>query len=161
MYRIKNLKNLEVFDKEGKKLGEVQDLAIDYFEKKVLGFIVTKKLFSSKNFIALEDIVILGNNIIAEKISFYSGLTFEEIKEFDLLDKEGMLLGNLEELLISKDFKIKALIVSKGIFLKFIQGKEIILIDKTILGKRNILYYGEETINLKSLPHSIWRNNNV
>lgn len=159
MYRFKNLKALEVFDKNSVKLGEVEDIAIDYFEGKVLGFILPKKIFSKKNFVAIEDIIILGNNIVTEKLSVYKGLSFSSIREFDVINRWGKSIGNLEELIINLDFKIVAIICSRGFFYKFIHGKELILIEKTILGKRNILYLGEENISFKALPHSLWRSN--
>ncbi|MGL5615620.1 MAG: PRC-barrel domain-containing protein [Sarcina sp.] len=159
MYRFKNLKALEVFDKNSVKLGEVEDIAIDYFEGRVLGFILPKKMFSKKNFVAIEDIIILGNRIVTEKLSIYKGLTFLLIKEFDVINSGGESIGNLEELIINLNFKIVAIICSRGFFYKFVHGKELVLIEKTILGKRNILYLGEDNLSFKSLPHSLWRRN--
>ena len=49
MYRIRDLIGLKVFDSNGKKVGVVCDLAIDYFNGKVMGFIITKKLFSKRD----------------------------------------------------------------------------------------------------------------
>ncbi len=43
VYRIRDLIGLKVFDSNGKKVGVVCDLAIDYFNGKVMGFIITKK----------------------------------------------------------------------------------------------------------------------
>ncbi len=48
VYRIRDLIGLKVFDSNGKKVGVVCDLAIDYFNGKVMGFIITKKIYFQK-----------------------------------------------------------------------------------------------------------------
>lgn len=161
LYRLKNLKALEVFDKSGKKIGEVEDIAIDYYEKNVLGFIMPKKFLSKKNFFSIEDIIIFGDTIVIDKISVYEGLKFSDIKGFNIINTMGKIIGNIEDLIIDKDFKILAMIGSKGFFYKFVNGKDIFLLQNSILGKRNILYLGKDEVEFKSLPHSIWREKNA
>lgn len=161
MYRFKNLKSLEVFNKNGRKLGEIEDIAIDYYEKKILGFILPKRFLSKKFFFSIEDIIIFGDSVVIEQLSTYEGLRFSDIKGYDLINKSGESIGNLEELLIDRDFKIMAMIISKGFFHKFIHGKEVFLLQETILGKKNILYLGKEGVCFKSLPHSLWRQKNA
>ncbi|MGL5575738.1 MAG: PRC-barrel domain-containing protein [Sarcina sp.] len=157
MYKVKDLKFLEVFNSEGKKLGEVQDIGIDYFEGKIKGFFIPKGFLKKENFITIENILTFGDSIVVEKIGRYRGLAFNDIKGMDIIDKKNKMIGVLEELVIDENFAIRALITSKGFFQKFREGKSLILLKETILGEKNILYFSEQKINFVSMPHSIWR----
>ncbi|PWX17398.1 photosystem reaction center subunit H, partial [Clostridium perfringens] len=111
MYRIRDLIGLKVFDSNGKKVGVVCDLAIDYFNGKVMGFIITKKLFSKRDYVDLTNVISLSDTIMTEGVHVHRGLKFSEIKNFDLINKDGHMIGILEDILIDYDFYIRGLIV--------------------------------------------------
>ncbi|MGL4654738.1 MAG: PRC-barrel domain-containing protein [Sarcina sp.] len=157
MYKVKDLRFLEVFNSEGKKLGEIQDIGIDYFEGKIKGFFIPKSFLKKENFIAIEDILTFGEKVVAKKMKKYEGLTFNDIKGMDIIDKKNKMIGVLEELLIDEKFFIRAIITSKGFFQKFKNGKDLILLKETILGEKNILYFSNQKISFVSVPHNIWR----
>ena len=80
MYRIRDLIGLKVFDSNGKKVGVVCDLAIDYFNGKVMGFIITKKLFSKRDYVDLTNVISLSDTIMTEGVHVHRGVKFSEIK---------------------------------------------------------------------------------
>lgn len=157
MYKVKDLKFLEVFNSKGKKLGEVQDIGIDYFEGRVNGFFISKIFFKKENFVTVEDILSFGEKIVVKGIKKHKGLAFNNIKGMDIIDKKNKMVGILEELVIDENFAIRAIITSKGFFQKFKIGKSLILLKETILGENNILYFSNSKINFISVPHNIWR----
>ena len=152
MYRIRDLIGLKVFDSNGKKVGVVCDLAIDYFSGKVMGFIITKKLFSKRDYVDLTNVISLSDTIRTEGVHVHRGLKFSEIKNFDLINKDGHMIGILEDILIDYDFYIRGLIVVSGLFDKFKNGKRVIQLKETILGEENILFFGNKNINMRMIP---------
>lgn len=152
MYRVRDLIGLTVFDSKGKKIGIVNDLALDYFNGKITGFIVSKKLFSNLDYADLSNVISINESIVAVGIHIYRGVKFSEIKNFDVIDKDGSILGVLEDLLIDYDFSIRGLIVVGGFFNKFKSGKRVFQIKDTILGEENLLFFGNKNITMRMLP---------
>ncbi len=152
MYRIKDLIGLKVFDSNGKNVGVVCDLAIDYFNGKVIGFIITKKLFSNRDYVDLTNVISLSDTIMVEGVHVHRGLKFSQIKNFDIINKDGHMIGILEDILIDYDFYIRGLIVVSGLFDKFRNGKRVIQLKETILGEENILFFGNKNINFRMIP---------
>lgn len=155
MYRIRDLIGLKVFDSNGKKVGVVCDLAIDYFNGKVMGFIITKKMFSKRDYVALDNLISLSDTIITKEVCEYRGLKFSNIKNFDLINKDSNMIGILEDILIDYDFYIRGLIIVSGVFDKFKNGKRIVNLKDTILGEENILFFGKKNINMRMTPRKI------
>ncbi|MGG5462403.1 PRC-barrel domain-containing protein [Clostridium sp. B9] len=155
MYRVRDLIGLKVFDSNGKKLGIVSDLSIDYFNGKIIGFIMTKKLFSKLDYVDLSNVISLNENIVVQGVHVHRGLKFSEIKNFDLINKDGHMLGILEDILIDYDFYIKGLIIVGGFFDKFKRGKRVIQLKETILGEENILFFGNKNISMRMLPSGV------
>ena len=161
MYRLRDFKYLNIYNCNGKKIGSINDIAINYSNKTIEGFIISHRFLSKKNYISKKDIVAIGGSIVTKDTSIYNGLKFSHIKGMDIIDKKGEMIGVLDELLVDEeDFSIKGLIASTGVFHKFIYGKRIFLLDETILGENNILYHGNGEICLKSMPHKFWKQVN-
>lgn len=158
MYRVRDLIGLKVFDSNGKKVGVVCDLAIDYFNGKIMGFIVTKKLFSKRDYVDLTNVISLSETIMVQGVHIHKGLKFSEIKNFDLINKDGHMIGILEDILIDYDFYIRGLIVVGGIFDKFKNGKRVVQLKETILGEENILFLGNKNINMRMLPAKCYKD---
>lgn len=157
MYKVKDFQNRNVMTKEGKKLGFVKDILINYSECKVIGFkVATMSLFSKDVIIREEDILSINTNIIVNSKNEGNHLGFKDIKSIEVIDRNGCIIGALEDIIMDmNEFSIKALIISSGLINKMISGKIILLPKDTILGDRNIVYLGNANMVLRSMPHNI------
>lgn len=157
MIRSKDFYLKKVYKTNGKKVGVVEDVCIDFFNGKLVGFKVsTHNLFSKKNYVAKEHIISVGENIIISEIQEKKGLCFEQIKDIEVIDIKGKIRGTLEDLIIdSENYDIKGIIVSSGLIDKVIKGKQIFLLNDCILGEEYILYRKKENISLKIMPHNM------
>ena len=91
--------------------------------------------------------------MIIKELSIKKGISFKEIKDIDVRDRNNTILGILEDLIIEKrDYSIKGLIISSGIFDRIFKGKDILLHKECILGEDFILYYGNTEVKLKTIP---------
>lgn len=157
MLKTRDFYLIKVYDVKGKYLGVIDDIAIDFYKGEIIGFFVSNfSLFSKKNYIDKEYIISINEVVIVTSITRYIGLAFKTIKDMDIIDNSNTMRGVLEDLIIEKkDLSIKGLIMSSGIFDKMIKGKEILLLKQCILGEDFILYNGNESIRLQTLPHKI------
>lgn len=154
MLKTKDFYLLKVYDIRGKYLGIIDDIYINFYKGKVVGFFISNYLlFSKKNFVRTNDIISLEEVMIVKELSKKEGLSFKSIKDIDIKDKNNTMRGVLEDLIIEKkDLSIKGLIMSSGIFDRMIKGKEILLLKDCVLGEDFILYYGSDEVRLQSLP---------
>jgi len=85
-------------------------------------------------------------------------LTFSSIKNMDVKNKYGDIIGIVEDLLFHEfTFKIKGIIVSLGILKNFMIGKKILLINSVILGEKYILNYKDyNKVDFISIPHKLF-----
>lgn len=160
MIRIKDFYLKKIYDLEGKKIGVVKDIYVNFYEKKLEGFEVSNSaFFSKKNYISIEDVIEVGKDIVAKKLKCGKGLKFREIKDLDVMDVRGRLKGAVEDLLIDRNtYNLKAIIITSGFIDKILKGKEILLLNQCILGEDYILYAGKENISFKSIPHNMSNN---
>lgn len=159
MYRIRDFYLKKVIDLNGKKLGTIVDIVIDFYKGKLLGFKVSNKyLLSKKNFVPIDKVLDISDCVIACEVRKNAGIEFKYIKDMEVKDLNGFTKGAVEDIIINKaDFSIKGLIISSGFFDKLINGKKILLINDCILGENFILYTDKDTISFKSIPHSMER----
>lgn len=145
----------KIFNLKGDKLGMVKDLFINYNVGKVEGFKISNYSFiNKKNYISVDDIVDINNQIIVKEAKKGDGLPLSEIKNMDVIDTEGNLKGIVEDVLIDiKTFEIKALVIYSGIIDKLFKGKEIILINRTVLGEDYILFMENKSISMVNIPN--------
>lgn len=161
MFKTRDFYFKKVYNIKGKKIGMIDDLYIDFYLGKVLGFKVSNSmLFSKNNYVDIEDIIDIGEDIIINSIKKGEGLTFKEIKYMEVIDTLSNVKGVLEDIVIDiQDYSIKAIVISSGLVDKMIKGKQIILLNRCILGEKYILYTGNEGILFKSMPHNMDRSN--
>lgn len=154
MLKTKDFYLLKVYNLEGKYLGIIDDIYIDFYNGIIKGFSISNYLlFSKKNFIRVEDIISIEDVMLIKELNKKEGISFKEIKDIDIKDKNNNIRGVLEDLIIEeKDLSIKGLIISSGIFDRIIKGKEILLLKECILGEKFIFYFGLDEIKLQSLP---------
>lgn len=163
MFKTRDFYFKKVYNVKGKKIGIIEDLYIDFHLGKVLGFKISNSLlFSKNNYVDMQDVVDIGEDIIIDSIRNGSGLTFKEVKYLEVIDTFGNVKGVLEDVIIDiGDYSIKAIVISSGLIDKMIKGKQIILLSKCILGENYILYSGNEGVRFKTMPHNMENCNAV
>ncbi|ADL51572.1 PRC-barrel domain-containing protein [Clostridium cellulovorans] len=141
MYRLKSVLAKKVKDLDGKKLGDVADILVDFEKKIVVGFKLSRLSVSKKKkYILISDVIAFGQEIIARNSICGEYLSFSEIKYLDIIDVEGSILGVLEDLIIEEEtMEIKGLIVSSGFINSLLYGKKILSPHKVIIGNEYIL----------------------
>ena len=161
MFKTRDFYFKKVYNIKGKKVGIIEDLYIDFFLGKVVGFKVSNSSFFSKNnYVDIQDIIDIGEDVIIDSIRKGTGLTFKELKYMEIIDKLSNVKGVLEDIIIDiRDYSIKAIVISSGLIDKMIKGKQIILLNRCILGEKYILYTGSEGILFKSMPHNLEQYN--
>jgi len=161
MIKSKDLYMKSIYDLNGKKIGTSKEIFIDFNKGMVLGLEINTLGFKN-NYVDINDIIQIDKDILIRKVSEVRGLRFTEIKNMEVKDKCGNSKGVIEDLLIDDDnYNIKGLIVNSGIFDTLIKGKEVILINNSILGEEYILYLGEPNIVFKNIPHELENNENL
>ena len=163
MFKTRDFYFKKVYNIKGKKVGIIEDLYIDFFLGKVVGFKVSNSSFFSKNnYIDMQDIIDIGEDVIIDSIRKGTGLTFKELKYMEIIDKLSNIKGVLEDIIIDiRDYSIKAIVISSGLIDKMIKGKQIILLNRCVLGEKYILYTGDEGILFKSMPHNMENYNAI
>lgn len=161
MFKTRDFYFKKVYNMKGKKIGVIEDLYIDFYLGKVIGFKVSNSmLFSKNNYVEIGEVIDIGEDIIINSIKKGEGLTFKEIKYMEVIDTLSNVKGVLEDIVIDiQDYSIKAIVISSGLVDKMIKGKQIILLNRCILGEKYILYTGNEGILFKSMPHNMDRSN--
>lgn len=163
MFKTRDFYFKKVYNVKGKKIGIIEDLYIDFHLGKVLGFKISNSLlFSKNNYVDMQDVVDIGEDLIIDSIRKGSGLTFKKVKYLEVIDTFGNVKGVLEDIIIDiGDYSIKAIVISSGLIDKMIKGKQIILLSKCILGENYILYSGNEGVQFKTMPHNMENCNAV
>lgn len=160
MYRIKDFYYKGVYNLRGKRLGVVKDIFIDFYKGEIKGLLISNYSIKNKNnYISIEDIVNIDEEILVRDVSQGDGLRLSQVIEMEVIDKFGNIKGIVEDVLIdNEDFSVKGVIISAGVIEKLIHGREIILINRAVLGENYILYLGDPNIIVKNIPHEMSRN---
>lgn len=164
MYRTRDFTLMDVISVNGKKLGFINDILIDFNKKKVVGFSISSTSLLKKNLkVMAQDIVSFNSVMVITETFKGEFLQFKDIRGMDVKDRRGNIIGMIEDILFDEDsFIIGAVIISTGFITNFILGKKIILINDLVLGEKNILY-NERNANLNfiSLPHKLFMEDDV
>jgi uncharacterized protein YrrD len=143
LYRYRDFKLMNVCDLNGKKLGFINDLILNFKEGKISGFGLCSHNFLNNNVtVSSEDIVCFDKCMVVKKVQNVKikYLNFREICNCDIVNEKGQIIGLAQDILIDENtFRIKGIVVSKGIVNDFICGKKIILIDQLCFGDKYIL----------------------
>ncbi|MCI1994438.1 MAG: PRC-barrel domain-containing protein [Clostridium luticellarii] len=145
LYRIMDFIFKGVMNISGKQLGFISDIIVDFNARKINGFVITSNnIFKKPLNVNIKDVVNYTSVMVVTEVNREKYLQFKEIKNMNVVDKSGELIGVVEDILFDREkFSIKAVIISTGFMNNFIKGKKILLIDDLILGDRNLLYRGK------------------
>ncbi|WP_446899410.1 PRC-barrel domain-containing protein [Clostridium sp. LBM24168] len=142
MYRIRDFIFTEVVGMDGKNLGFVGDLLIDFNLKAVKGFnVISNSILKKDTSVYVENTLSLDPVIIASKLNGMQGLKFGDIKAVNVVDKRGNIMGRLEDIIFyEKSFNIRAFVMSRGFIYDILHGRKILSAKNLILGEKNILH---------------------
>lgn len=163
MYRSKDFVLMDAIDINGKKVGFIRDVLVNFNRGFVVGFSITPSQIFKKGLSVLkEDILTFHYNMIVKKTSEEELLRLSNFKGMDVLDHKGNVLGMVEDIIFDiNNFKIKGLVVSTGFIHNLIHGKKIFLIKDLILGDKSILYFGDaRKICFTTIPHELMEVDN-
>lgn len=155
---------MDVININGRRLGYIQDILIDFNKRKVIGFNLTSTSFLKKNLnIMLNDVVSYNSTMVVTETIKGVFLQFDDIKGMDIRDRKGSIIGMIEDILFDeRKFSISAVVVSTGFITNFIQGKKIVLIKELILGEESILFNGKSgSLNFSSVPHKLFMEDDI
>ncbi|OPJ63619.1 PRC-barrel domain-containing protein [Clostridium oryzae] len=155
LYKSRNFMNMTVMNVRGKKLGYINDILLSFDQNKVTGFSVNPSGFmlaKVKRFSA-KDIVYYNRRIVINIDEDPNGIYLSSIKKMEIIDREGNILGIIEDIIFDDKFDVRALIISPGIINKIIVGKRIITTSRIIIGDKNVIYYGKDSYCLYSVRH--------
>jgi uncharacterized protein YrrD len=159
MFRAKDFILMDVIDIKGKKIGFIKDIIIDFNRGFVIGFVVSSyKIFQKTINVLQEHIVSFNKSMVINGYSKCKYITYDEIRNMDIIDRNGEIIGMLEDILFHKfSFKIHGIIISSGLIKNILKGKRILLINGLILGEKSILYYrSNNKIDFTSIPHKLF-----
>lgn len=161
MLKSKDFYLKNVYNSEGRKLGVIEDVYIDFYKGKITGFKCSvSALFSRKNYIDIEDVINIGEDIIVIEEKQGNGLGLKSLKNIEVVNINGIVKGVFEDIIVDEySYLIKGIVISSGLIDRLIKGKEIILLEQCILGDEYILYNGKDNIMFKSIPHNLESKN--
>ncbi|APH19238.1 PRC-barrel domain protein [Clostridium botulinum] len=141
---------MNVYYSNGKKVGFIKDILVDFNEERIIGFCVSSyNILNKNNIVLVEDIISINKNMVVKKLERGQYLSFNDIKHLEVIDIEGVLMGVIEDIIINEgNFRIVAIIISMGFLNNFIKGKKIISPNEIILGETNLLYFNYRSRNL-------------
>ena len=94
MFKTRDFYFKKVYNVKGKRIGIIEDLYIDFYLGKIVGFKVSNStLFSKKNYLDMQDIIDIGEDVIVNSIRQGEGLTFKEIKYMEVIDTLSNIKG--------------------------------------------------------------------
>lgn len=164
VYRSKDFTLMDVIDVNGKRLGYINDLLIDFNKRKVIGFNISSSGFFKKDLnVMIEDVVSYNSSMVIAETNKEVFLQLKDIKGMDVRDKKGNIIGMLEDILFDEgSFSISAAIISTGFITNFISGKKIILINDLVLGEENLLYnWKNKHLSFTSVPHKLFMKDDL
>ncbi|WP_294156477.1 PRC-barrel domain-containing protein [uncultured Clostridium sp.] len=161
MLKSKDFYLKNIYDRNGKRFGVIEDIYIDFYSGKITGFKCSVSgLFSKRNYIDLNDVMEIGEDIIVSEAKSGKGLGFKTLKNMEVIDVNGIIKGVLEDIIIDDyNYCIKGIVISSGLIDRLIKGKEILLLEQCILGDKYILYTGGNNVMFKTMPHNMENKN--
>jgi len=146
---------MDVMNIQGKNVGYIKDLLVDFNKGEVIGFKINPYRLLGKEFnILKENIVYYKSQLIINNIVKDKYLEFSTIMNMHVIDKYSNILGLVSEIIFDDNFQIKGLAIKDYNIFSMFKGRSILLKSNLILGDKYILYTAENTnIDLKCMPN--------
>lgn len=146
MYRKKDFIFMKVSNINGRSIGFIKDIIVDFNIGAVLGFSITSyMIFAPSLYILKNDILSFNDIMIVNSCNKGSFLHLNDIIYMSIIDLHGNIIGLVEDIIFDeKTFLIYGVIVSTGYITNFLYGKKIFLIKDIIIGRDYILYHGDK-----------------
>ncbi len=159
MFKSKDFIFMDVVSVEGKRIGFIKDLLIDFNKGKVIGFEVSPyKIFHKNVSVLKEDIIYFNKCMVVKKTETNKYLCLHSFINMDVIDKCRNVFGMVEDITFTcNNFDIKGVIISSGFITNLLRGKRIMLVSELILGEENLLYIPScHSYSFKSMPHNFF-----
>lgn len=156
MFKSRDFIYMDVIDINGKNLGYVKDILINFSKGEILGFKVSPYKLISKDFnILRQDIIYYNTKIVVTKTTKENYLEFSKLKNLYVLDKQSNIIGMVNDIIFcGKTFELQGVSIKSGTITSVFKERKILLIKNLILGEDNLLYTGEDNkFNLVCTPH--------
>lgn len=157
MFKSRDFIYMDVIDINGKNLGYIKDILINFSKEEVVGFKVNPYKFISKDFnILKEDIIYYNSKMLVSKVTKENYLQFSKLKNMYVLDKHCNILGMVNDIIFcGKTFKLKGISIKSGTITSIFKERKVLLVKNLILGEDNLLYFGtEDKFKLVCTPHN-------
>lgn len=156
--KTKNYYLMDVRLENGKKIGFIEDLLVDFEKRVVSGFAISPlSSFRRRVCVYTEDIVSSEDVLTIKKVQKYSEKEFKYYKNTNVFDCENKFIGMLEDVIFDETYKIKSYVLSGGIIRNIFHGKNIIIPEYLTLEKKRMTYDVDiNEISFLSVPHRIF-----
>lgn len=158
MYKSKDFILMDVVNIEGKKVGVIKDILIDFNKGFIIGFsILPINIFKKSLCVLKKNIITFNRNMVIKETTEEDKFKFSSLKGMDVINSKGDVIGMVEDVIFgNSDFNIRGVVISTGLIRNLVYGKKVYLINELILGEENILYFkGKNNICINSMPHKL------
>ncbi len=154
MLKSQDLIFKSVINMDGKEIGFVKDVAIDFYSKKISGLITVSSSILKKNlFVSIKNIVSFNKVILVDGYENKSALKISDIKGLQMFDCKGKILGLVDDVVFQTNtFDIKYIVLSKGFLSNILVGKIIINVNDIIEGDCSFITKNNSKIQFLSFP---------
>ena len=99
MFKSKDFIFMDVVTVEGKKIGFIKDLLINFNKGKVIGFVISPYNFFQKNLNVLkEDIIYFNKHMVVRKVEKNTYLCLQSFLSMDVIDICRNVFGMVEDI---------------------------------------------------------------
>lgn len=159
MMRSRDFMFANAYSVDGKKIGRIEDILLNFDNGTIEGFRINKgSIFNKSICISKENVVCISSKLIVKEEE-YKGyfIEFKNIKGMEAVNVGGLILGDIEEIIFDEmNLNIKGIVISKGIFDNIMSGKKVILQGNYIIGKNNLICLAkQEKFNFVRTFHNV------
>ena len=159
MMRSRDFMFANAYSVDGKKIGRIEDILLNFSSGTIEGFKINKgSVFNKSICISKDNIICISSKLIVREEDYKEEfIEFKKIKGMEAININGLILGDIEEIIFDEmNLNIKGLIISKGILDNIMSGKKVVLQGDYIIGKRNLLCLAkQEKFNFVRTFHDI------
>jgi len=140
-YRFRDFYMMEVKSIDGKVIGFIKGIDIEFNNSRVKGFIISSYKFTQRSVkVLIEDIISFNEVMVISRVTRGESLDFNFIRKMEVVDTNSNILGMIEELIFDgNSFIIEGIIVSTGLIKDLIIGKRVFSPKYLILGEKSVL----------------------